>query len=160
MGQAMIPDEQVTQMLDLVDTSFGIDGDNVVLGITVDHPLVMGLLDQYLQVNIKINLNLFVVQVINLFVDAESKVELDVDFGLNFDINTFFDNKEKKISDILGKGFHLNAGLKISENLKSKYRMVLNKASSLLEKNEFQGIKFINKTAFLFLLKYLNKNKN
>lgn len=140
MAQAMIPDPNASELFSLIQPSFGVDGDQVVIGISLDHPLVVSLVQNYLET-------------INVILGDDGKVEFEADFGLNFDINTIFDNKDKNMSDIIGKGFHLNLGLKISEHLRDKYIKLLEKANELLAKNERAGVKFINKSALAFLLR-------
>lgn len=143
MAQAMIPDEGASQMLGLLKPSFGFDGDQVVFAISFEHPLIRSLLENYLEV-------------LNLFLGNDARAELEADFGLNFDLNTIFDNKDKKVVDIVSKGFHFNAALRLSEQFREKYRKVLDTAYKLNEKSENAAIKFINKTAFIFLLRAFN----
>lgn len=145
MAKMMIPDESVSQMLDLLKISFGVDGDFVVFGVSFDHPLVTTMIDRYLEV-------------LSMYLGNEFRGEFEADFGLNFDFNSFFDQKEKKVSEIVGKGFHVNLGLRISQYMQENYtNYLVSVANAYLEKNqESRAARFISRQSFLLLLKAFN----
>lgn len=145
MAKMMIPDENITSMLDLLKTSFGVDGEYVVFGISFDHPLLTTVLERYLEV-------------LSLYLGNEFKGEFEADFGLNFDFNSFFDNKEKKLTEVIGKGFHVNLGLKVSQNFQENFvNYYTSIAEGFIAKNqESRAAKFISRYAFLLLLKSFN----
>lgn len=145
MAKMMIPGEQVQQVLELIKTSFGVDGEYVVFGVSVDHPVAMTIIYHYLEV-------------MSLYLGNEFRGEFEADLGLNFDFNSFFDNKEKKLFEILGKGFHVNLGLRLSQHLQENYiNYFVNLANSWIEKNQEQrAAKFISRNSFLMLLKSFN----
>lgn len=145
MAKMMIPDESMSQMLDLLKISFGVDGDFVVFGVSFDHPLVTTMIDRYLEV-------------LSMYLGNEFRGEFEADFGLNFDFNSFFDQKEKKISEIVGKGFHVNLGLRISQYMQENYtNYLVSVADAYLQKNqESRAARFISRQSFLLLLKAFN----
>ena len=145
MAKMMIPSEDVQQVLELVKTSFGVDGDYVVFGVTLDHPILVTLIYHYLEI-------------MSLYLGNEFRGEFEADFGLNFDFNSFFDQKEKKVFEILGKGFHINLGLRLSQHLQENYTTYLvSLANKWIEKNlESKAAKFISRYSFLLLLKAFN----
>ena len=145
MAKMMIPDESMQQALELLKTSFGIDGDYVVFGVIFDHPLVANIVERYLEV-------------ISMYLGNEFRGEFEADLGLNFDFNSFFENKDKKLIDIIGKGLHVNLGLKVSQHLQENYsNYLLHLANSLVEKNqESKAARFISRQSFLLLLKSFN----
>ena len=145
MAKLMIPDESMQSMLELLKTSFGVDGDFVVFGVNFDHPLVTSMLDQYLEV-------------LSLYLGNEFIGEFEADFGLNFDFSSFFDNKEKKILEVVGKGFHVNLGLNVSRHLQENYtNYLVDVVNKLIEKNqESKAARFVSRYSFLLLLKAFN----
>ena len=89
-----------------------------------------------------------------LWAGSDFRAEFDAELGLNFDFNTFFENTEKKISEILAKGLHINISTQFSEYLKDNYKNLLfHKVEKMAQKNEGQAARFITQYAFLILLK-------
>ena len=150
----MVPNAE--QFVELIKTSFSVDGEYVVFAVSVVHDIVAALMEKYIQVFrlcVLVLTNLFK-QVVELWAGSDFRVEFDAELGLNFDFNTFYEDKEKKVADIISKGLHLNVSTKFSEYLKDNYKNLLfHKAEKMAQKNESQAVKFITQYVFLILLK-------